>query len=145
MANVTIREFTLDDAEAINLLNKNGLGYDYPVEKTKQKLAIIKSLSTNKIFVATIDSQVVGYVHASEYECSYSDSLKNILALVVNENYRKQGVGKKLMLAVENWAVNTNSIGVRLVSGFNREIAHKFYQQCGYTLRKEQKNFIKFL
>lgn len=145
MINVTIREFTLDDAEEIYLLNKNGLSYDYPIEKTKQKLSIIKSLSTNKIFVATIDNQVVGYIHASEYECSYSDSLKNILALVVNENYRKQGVGKKLMLAVENWAVNTNSIGVRLVSGFNREIAHKFYQQCGYTLRKEQKNFIKFL
>lgn len=140
---IVIREADIRDADAIYLLNKNGLGYDYPLEKTKERLAKIFSLQTDKIFVAQIGQQVVGYLHGSGYECSYTDSLKNILALVVDENHRRFGVGEKLITAVENWSKTDGSAGVRLVSGFNREKAHQFYLQCGYVDRKNQKNFIK--
>ncbi|MDU7240267.1 MAG: hypothetical protein E6292_01645 [Clostridium sp.] len=33
--------------------------------------------------------------------------------------------------------------GIRLVSGIERENAHRFYERNGYIYRKEQKNFIK--
>lgn len=140
---VSIREANIHDADAIYMLNKNGLGYDYPLEKTKERLMEIFSLYTDKIFVAQIGQQVVGYLHGSGYECSYADSLKNILALVVDENHRRFGVGEKLIASVEDWARADGSAGVRLVSGFNREKAHQFYLQCGYVDRKNQKNFIK--
>jgi len=138
-----IREAAISDYKDLCSLNKNGLGYDYPEEKTKEKLRLVLSLPTDRIFVAELDGKLVGYIHLSAYECTYFESLKNILALVVDENYRNQGVGRQLIQAGEEWAKETGSKGIRLVSGFNRTDAHQFYQHCGYTLRKEQKNFLK--
>ena len=140
---MNIREATINDFLDIYSLNKNGLGYDYPEEKTKAKLQMILYQPTDKIFVAELDSKVVGYIHLSAYECIYFESLKNVLALVVDENFRKKGIGRQLMQKAEEWAKETGSKGIRLVSGFNRTGAHQFYQHCGYALRKEQKNFIK--
>ena len=138
-----IREAKLDDCQDLCRLNKSGLGYDYPEDKTKEKLQLVLGMPTDKIFVAELDNKVVGYVHLSAYECIYYESMKNVLALVVDENYRKQGIGQRLMRAGEEWAEETGSKGIRLSSGFNRTDAHQFYQHCGYTMRKEQKNFIK--
>lgn len=138
-----IREAAWTDYLDLYELNRDGLGYDYPPEKTQEKLRVILSMPMDRLFVAEADGKVVGYVHASAYECTYSDSLKNIMALVVEKNYRKHGVGRQLMESVEQWAKQTGSIGVRLVSGFSREEAHRFYFACGYHLRKEQKNFVK--
>ena len=138
-----IREAVISDYKDLCSLNKNGLGYDYPEEKTKEKLRLVLSLPTDRIFVAELDGKLVGYIHLSAYECIYFESLKNILTLVVDENYRHQGIGRQLIQAGERWAKETGSKGIRLSSGFNRTEAHQFYQHCGYTMRKEQKNYMK--
>jgi GNAT superfamily N-acetyltransferase len=138
-----IREAGIDDYKDICLLNRDGLGYEYPLEKTKERLAAIISATTDAIFVAENDGKIVGYIHLEAYECTYSDSVKNVLALAVDENYRRMGIGRQLIQMAEEWAKSCGAVGIRLVSGYNREIAHKFYQSCGFTLRKEQKNFIK--
>lgn len=140
---VILREATEKDAHYICELNKNAFGYDYPEDKTEERLKYIMSRVTDKILVACDGDITVGYIHGADYECVYSDSLKNIMAIAVDENYRGRGVGKLLLSAVEQWARDTGCAGVRLVSGFNREKAHQFYYHCGYTNRKDQKNFIK--
>jgi len=138
-----ICECKVDDYESIYYLNKTAFGYEYDINKTKNRLAVILARKSDKIFVAVIDDNVIGYIHGSDYECTYSDSLKNIMAIAVDYDYRNRGVGRALLDAVENWAKECGCIGVRLVSGMNRTGAHEFYQRCGYTLRKVQKNFIK--
>lgn len=138
-----IREATPGDCQAVYELNLNGLGYDYPIEKTKARLELVLKSQAAKIFVAEYEGKVIGYVHAADYECTYSDPVKNILAMVVDENHRKIGAGRALMMRAEQWAEDCGCSGVRLVSGFNRQGAHKFYAACGYTHRKDQKNFIK--
>lgn len=140
-----IREAKIEDYADLHRINKDSLGYDYPVDKTRIKIEIILSLPTDKIFVAEIDNSAVGYIHLSVYECTYSDSLKNILAIAVTDAYQGMGVGRALLTAGENWARENGCCGIRLVSGFNREEAHRFYDACGYQLRKNQKNFIKWL
>ncbi len=142
---ITIRSAIIEDAQRIYEINKYSFGYDYPNEKTKARLDYILSKTTDKLFVACEEGEVVGYIHGSDYECTYSDSLKNIMAIAVDEQYRGKGIGKLLLQALENWAVSDGSVGVRLVSGMNREKAHEFYLHCGYDFRKEQKNFIKML
>lgn len=138
-----VRLCLLSDYEKIYTLNKNGLGYDYPAEQTKARLSLILNSPNNRIFVACIDGEVVGYIHAADYDCTYSESLKNILALVVDEAYRERGVGRLLLTAVEDWAKACGCCGVRLVSSAFRTDAHMFYLRCGYTVRKMQKNFKK--
>ena len=138
-----IREAIITDYMDLCCLNKSALGYDYPEEKTNEKLQLVLASPADKIFVAEVDCKVVGYIHLSDYEPIYFESVKNILALAVDESYRNQGIGRQLIQAGEAWAKETGSKGIRLVSGFNRTDAHQFYLHCGYSLRKEQKNFIK--
>jgi len=141
--NLLIRLANINDSGAIYRLNKDGFGYEYDKDKTVERMQYILTHTRDKIFVAQLNNEVVGYVHASDYECTYSDSLKNILALVVDESKHDFGIGKQLLNAAEQWAKEDGSGGVRLVSGFNREKAHGFYQHCGYEYRKNQKNFVK--
>lgn len=138
-----IRECNISDYIKIYEINKNALGYEYPLNKTKDRLSEILKRRTDKLFVACINDNVVGYIHGSDYESTYSDPLKNIMAIAVDETYRGNGIGKALLSAIENWAKECDCCGVRLVSGLNREGAHEFYLRCGYINRKQQKNFIK--
>ena len=138
-----IRNAVVDDFLAIHLLNMFGLDYDYPADKTKKRLAYILLKPHSKVIVAEVDGNVVGYVHAEDYDCTYSDSTTNILAIVVDEDYRGNDIGRNLLIAVEKWAYSSGSSGIRLVSSAYRTGAHKFYEACGYTLRKEQKNYVK--
>ena len=140
---ISIRTVTVEDAESITRLNFNELGYKYSVEKTSEQIKRILKKSTDRIFVVCVDDEVAGYVHTCNYEGTYFDPQKNIMAIAVDSSHRGKGLGRALLNEVENWAKEENCTGVRLVSGMNREGAHKFYAHCGYKLRKEQKNFIK--
>ena len=140
---ITIRPASMDDFEAIYTLNRDGLGYDFALEETRGRLRYILQKTENRLLVAEAAGAVVGYIQAADYECTYVNSLKNVLALVVDEQAQGCGVGRALLTAVEEWARETGACGVRLVSGANREKSHHFYLACGYRIRKEQKNFIK--
>lgn len=142
---ITIRECALTDCESIYLLNKNDLGYDFPIEKTAKRLEMILGSEKDKIFVAEYGGKVIGYIHACDYDVIYSQSMKNILGLAVDSHYRKLGAGKALLTAAENWAKETGSAGVRLCSGAQRKGAHEFYKRCGYICSKEQLNFKKYV
>ncbi len=131
------------DAGDIHRLNRDALGYDYPLELTRRRLAAVLAGPGSSVFVAQAAGRVVGYIHAADYECTYTDSLKDILALAVEEGERGKGIGRMLLAAAEGWAKAAGACGIRLNSGFERENAHRFYEACGYTNRKNQKNFIK--
>lgn len=142
---IIIRECALKDCESIYLLNKNDLGYDFPIEETTKRLEMILKSESDKIFVAEYDGKVIGYIHACDYDVIYAPSMKNILGLAVNSDYRKLGVGKALLAAAENWARETGCEGIRLCSGAQRKGAHEFYKKCGYICSKEQLNFKKYV
>lgn len=139
-----IRPAKLDDADALYHINRDALGYDYPIELTRKRLAMVLDAGRDRLLVAELDGDIVGYIHCADYDCIYQPPLKNILALAVLEQVRGRGVGKLLLTAAEDWARECDCKGVRLVSGFNRMGAHGFYLACGYTDRKNQKNFIKY-
>lgn len=142
---LVIRDAVVEDAPAIAQLNRDGMGYDYPVERTREKLRACLGNPSHKILVAESEGVVVGYVHLEDYDTLYADSLKNILGIAVAEACRRQGVGKALLQAGEEWAASTGTAGVRLVSGESRKGAHAFYQTLGYTGNKLQRNFKKRL
>lgn len=132
----------LKDAKAIQKINKESLGYDFPEKETLEKLKVIRQLSNNRIFVYEKENQVIGYIHLAEYENTYHKSLKNILTLAVRPKNQEQGVASQLLEAGQNWAKNQGSEGIRLVTGFERENAQKFYEKHGFQKRKDQTNYI---
>ena len=52
--------------------------------------------------------------------------------VIVDNNYRKKGVGKKLMEMATNYAKENNCYKAVLKSGINRVDAHKFYRNIGF-------------
>lgn len=72
-----------------------------------------------------------------------SEILIDILGFIVKKDFRNMGIGNLLINELELLAKNNNYSGSRLVSGYDRENAHKFYQKHGYVNIKDQKNFIK--
>ena len=140
---ISIRECKTQDYKDIVLLNKNEMGYEYPVEDTKRQLEQLLNDSNHKIYVAIVADKVVGYIHTNNYDLLYEPHLKNIMGIAVSSDFKKNGIGKMLLNEVEKWAQDTGAYGVRLVSGSTRIGAHAFYVACGYTGNKEQKNFKK--
>lgn len=138
-----IRNCRIEDAPSICRLNETEMGYGFPLEQTRKKLQTLLNSSTDRIIVAVLNGEVVGYVHACDYEVLYAPSMKNIMGIAVDSAYNRRGIGRSLLHAVEEWAKETGAVGVRLVSGEERSDAHKFYQSCGYVYGKDQKNFKK--
>ncbi|MGL5867883.1 GNAT family N-acetyltransferase [Clostridium chrysemydis] len=53
--------------------------------------------------------------------------------VIVKENTRGLGIGKKLMKAIDDFAKSKNAAYSILVSSSHRKDAHKFYENIGYT------------
>ncbi|MGL5478548.1 MAG: GNAT family N-acetyltransferase [Clostridium sp.] len=53
--------------------------------------------------------------------------------VIVKENTRGLGIGKKLMKAIDDFAKSKNAAYSILVSSSHRKGAHKFYENIGYT------------
>jgi len=142
-----IRNLKIQDAEKLQVINKEQLGYDFPIDLTKSQLTKLLNDSKHHFFLGFEDDnskKILGYVHAEVYESIYSRPLFNVLALAVSKESEKQGIGKKLMHALENEARNRQYEAIRLNSGMIRKEAHKFYEKIGYDNNKNQKRFIKF-
>ena len=143
--NFKIRDAKVTDAEAIWKLNTEEMGYTFSLEATRGKLIKLLTDVNNRIFVAVADGMIVGYIHANGYELLFAPSMRNVLAIAVSSQYKRQGIGRALLTEVEQWAVESGSTGVRLVSGEMRTEAHEFYRSCGYESKKKQLNFKKMI
>lgn len=140
---VIIREAELTDAEAINSLSHHELGYPFDISKTVDTLRSLLSSDKDRIFVACIDNEVVGYVHACYYVSLYEDKTAAIIGIAVSSNHKRKGIGNILLRSIEKWSQESELFGVRLLSGEERLDAHKFYKRCGYTFDKKQAKFSK--
>lgn len=140
---VEIREAVPSDAEVISELNNSQMGYTFSTEETYEKLRGILECKKDKVLVAVIEGNVVGYIHANDYDLLYYPHMKNIMGIAVDEKFKRQGIGRMLIEAVEVWAKDTGAAGIRLVSGTTRTDAHNFYKSCGFSGDKEQVNLKK--
>ena len=140
---IEIRRAELSDLDAIWRLNRDELGYDYPLEETREKLSLLLGRESDRIFVAVLDGVVAGYVHVCDYDVIYAPHMKNIMGIAVASAHRRSGIGRALLAAAEAWGKETGAAGIRLVSGMTRTGAHAFYRACGYTGDKQQLNLKK--
>ncbi len=145
MRKIDVRLCELSDISAIQKLSSEELGYYYPIDKLSEKLTSLIENDANRIFVAVLEGEVVGYVHAVDYDLLYAPHYKNIMGLAVASNCRHQGIGSALLEAVELWAKSSGADSIRLTSGEERIGAHQFYKYCGYITGKKQFNFKKKL
>lgn len=141
-----IRPACLSDAQMINQLSSEELGYPVDLAITQSQLTKLPSQPGQIILVAeNHEGQVVGYLHASDYQALFSHPYLNIMGLAVAQTAQGQGYGRQLMIALEEEGRRLGYEGIRLNSGISREGGHAFYRAVGYTQRDDQKRFYKLL
>ncbi len=140
-----IRKIKITDAEYIKSISELSLGYKSTLEIVKKQILKFKDGCNHIIFVYEDEStnKVVGYIHAESYENLYCDGGVNILALAVLPEFQGKGIGRELLLEFEKQVKDKGYKFVRLNSGNDRKLAHKFYENNGYNLNKLQKRFSK--
>jgi GNAT superfamily N-acetyltransferase len=89
--------------------------------------------------------QVIGWVHGAEQELLESGRRCEILGLVVDEAHRAQGVGRRLVQAVETWAAARALDRMAVRSNVVRAESHAFYERLGYVRAKTQHAYSKRL
>ena len=104
------------------------LGYSTTTEEMESRYTRIEEDSHYHTLVAELDGKVAGMAGLCKglfYE--YNGFYVRIVAFVVDSHYRRRGIGEKLLLETERWAIGLNS-GNRS----ERLAAHRFYAKMGY-------------
>lgn len=143
-----LRNITIFDAQEIQSISNFELGYDVNLDIVKKQIRKLTNDNKHHIIIGFENEQtrkIIGFVHAELYESLYMDTGLNILGLAVDSNFQGQGIGKKLMSAIEDYALKNNISYIRLNSNVRRIDAHKFYESIGYVCDKTQKRLIKKL
>jgi len=139
---ITIRSARPSDAEAITALTKQ-LGYDAALSTVASRLLRLLARSDQQLLVADDGGRAIGWIHMVITEYVEADAFVVIGGLVVDREYRKQGIGRRLLIRAEEWAAQHGCSLVRLSSNVTRVEAHGFYERAGYTNLKTQYAFAK--
>lgn len=141
---IIIRSARVSDAEAIAILTKQ-LGYDAELSTVASRLSRLLARSDQQLLVAVDGGRAIGWIHMAITEYVEADAFVVIGGLVVDREYRRQGIGRRLLVRAEEWAARHGCSLVRLSSSVKRVEAHGFYERAGYTNLKTQYAFAKRL
>lgn len=121
----------LKPAEAAELYREMGWGTekDYTAEKMKRSLANCDIV----VFARNGDGDLVGLARAlTDFAID-----TRILDMVIDPDYQRHGLGKKMMRAIERLARGTNIYCETEPKNFG------FVDSCGYVKRKKLTVFVK--
>ncbi|HEX6359166.1 GNAT family N-acetyltransferase [Actinophytocola sp.] len=123
-----------NDAAAVDeLLHQLG----YPQDDTATTANRIQAWCddpSSMAYVAHADGDLLGLV--AVHVCPFferSGSWGRIVALVVSEQARGQGVGRQLVAAAELFATGRGCVRMEVTSADRRHGAHEFYRRRGYV------------
>lgn len=137
MKKLNIREANINDKETLAILC-NQLGYEAKTEDISTRLDQINELKHQIVYVAVIDQQVVGWIHVYLCPLLISGKQAQLGGMVVDEKFRGQGIGKKLLIQAENWARSKNCQSMSIFTNINRSKTHHFYAQMDYQTIKTE-------
>ena len=141
---LSIRNAEIKDSESIAELSDQ-LGYKSNNDIIQNRLTEILKNNDNCVFVVLENEEIIGWIHGFYTRRVESNSLVEIGGLVVDENYRKRGIGKILVERINKWAESKECKKVRVRCNTVRKETHIFYEKIGFKINKEQKIFDKQL
>lgn len=111
------------------------LGYPTTTEEMESRFSRIDSNPLYNTQVVERNGVIVGMIGMMlGFHYEKNDNYVRIVALVVDSEYRKQGVGEKLIEKAEEWAKVQGANKIALNSGnrSDRDDAHHFYIRRGF-------------
>ena len=106
---------------------------------TKIKQTNIKTA----IFIAEMDSKIVGYAFLTEVCFLGIDNFIELQSILVSKPHRGIGIGKLLLAHSETWTKENGYKKIMLSSRVQLENAHMFYTSQGYGISKQSYFFAK--
>jgi GNAT superfamily N-acetyltransferase len=137
--NPIIRKATLTDIEAMTglLYQLFSIEEDFTFDETKQKQGLellISSPQSAVAFVAELDCKVIGMLTAQTNISTAEGKKAAVLEdMVIDKNLRQQGIGKKLMQAMEQWAKELNISRLQLLADKTNTPALSYYDKLGWN------------
>lgn len=131
---IQIRPAHTADAAAVNELLRQ-LGYPQDgATTTATRIRAWGDDPSSAAYVADADGDLLGLiaVHISPF-FERTGSWGRIVALIVAERARGQGVGCQLVIAAESFATSRGCVRMEVTSGDPRRDAHEFYRCHGYV------------
>jgi ribosomal protein S18 acetylase RimI-like enzyme len=121
-------------ADSIMIANLvSDLGYPTSPKQMEARLQTIFADRSYATWVALTISRVVGFVGVHVGPLYESDSLYGqIMAIAVSRDYRRMGIGRRLMHLAEEAMIQMGARIFVLGSGNHRAAAHAFYETLGY-------------
>lgn len=120
------------------------LGYEATESEVARRMVGMQDSADHAVFVAeAAEGDVAGWIAVFVCRCIESETRAEIGGLVVDENVRSRGIGRRLLERAEQWARGKGCAAVGLRSNVIRERAHAFYERLGYKHVKTQKAFRK--
>ena len=139
-----IRPATVSDAGEIARLTTL-LGYPSTTAEISERLDSLLASPSHFIAIAENALGVVGWVAAERRVLLESGERGEIVGLIVDPEVRRSGIGRALVNAAENWAIERQLGVISVRSNVARIESHPFYEQLGYERRKTQHAYAKRL
>ena len=91
---------------------------------------------TQHLIVGVMEDRIVGFCSLSLKNNFWkAGCIGNVDELIVDENFRGRGIGKKLISRIEEIAISKQCKQIELDSAFHRKEAHHFYENLGFKSR----------
>jgi ribosomal-protein-alanine N-acetyltransferase len=127
MSTITLGPARMGDAPAIAHLSRDLIEADLPWSWTPRRVASLMRQRESAAVIARDQHRLAGFILAQ-----YGDESAHIALLGVASEYRRQGIGRRLVHWVEDTAMVAGLFLVRLeVRAVKREARH-FYACLGY-------------
>lgn len=143
--NLTTRDFQPDDIKSLSDLT-NELGYPTTAAEMETRMKTISQLDNHWTVVAVSGGNVVGYIGLNKnYFWEQNGHFIRIQALVVKKEFRRHGVGQKLIDYAETLArrVDARIIILNCGNKAERKSAHLFYPKVGFEAKST--GYVKWL
>ena len=144
MTYIIIKKATIENLNEIQELNNqlfeleynnfdSSLKVGWPFEK--EGIEYFSDMLNNQVvFIALVDNSVVGYLAGSiNVESSYvTKSLAELDNMFILENYRKYGIGTKLVNEFKKYCLNIGIQEIKVTASTRNNNAIKFYKNNGF-------------
>jgi len=136
-----IRRAIATDAVGIAALSGE-LGYPITKMEAGDRLELVNRSTEHEVQVAVLpDGSLVGWIHVFVSLRLEAAPFAELGGFIVAANYRAQGIGKRLLISAQNWAVQKGLDKLRIRSRSTRIDAHRFYKKFGFSHSKTQHVF----